>query len=239
MKPEFFPSRGKQTEAPSEGGNLQAEEEDDLDKLLEQYERQAEADKAKVLSTKEEKALAQMGMAELRESALAKPLSAQTKSVLCTKPDLILPSHFETHFALLISLLRVLCLCRGFQLLAKMGYKEGEGIGTSVKGRVAPIAVDLKSGRTGLGIDEGRKRQREAAKLVKEAQGAKVCACVPVYIFALWMRGTHEDNLGVLKSLQPCFGAQMPSGGEAWRTCVQTTSPSKLHHLLIDKPSSI
>ena len=77
------------------------------------------------------------------------------------------------------SLLRVLRLCRGFQLLAKMGYKEGEGIGKSVKGRVAPIAVDLKSGRTGLGIDEGRKRQREAARLVKQAQGVVCCACAP------------------------------------------------------------
>ncbi|BDA45554.1 probable G patch domain-containing protein 11 [Coccomyxa sp. Obi] len=134
------PDRDKRREAPVEEGSSQAEEEDDLDKLLEQYERQAEADKAKVLSAKEEKSLAQMGMAELRENALAKPLSAQTK---------------------------------GFQLLAKMGYKEGEGIGKSVKGRVAPIAVDLKSGRTGLGVDEGRKRQREAAKLVKEAQDAK------------------------------------------------------------------
>lgn len=68
-------------------------------------------------------------------------------------------------------------------MLAKMGYKEGEGIGKSVKGRVAPIAVDLKSGRTGLGVDEGKKRQREAAKVVKQAQGVKVCACAPLNIF--------------------------------------------------------
>ena len=81
MTRERCPSRDKRREAPSEECSLQAEEEDDLDKLLEQYERQAEADKAKVLSAKEEKSLTQMGMAELRENALAKPLSAQTKSV--------------------------------------------------------------------------------------------------------------------------------------------------------------
>ncbi len=56
-------------------------------------------------------------------------------------------------------------------MLAKMGYKEGEGIGKSVKGRVAPIAIDLKSGRTGLGVDEARKRQRAAIDLLKQEKG--------------------------------------------------------------------
>ena len=59
--------------------NDKEEEEDDLDKLLEQYDRQAEMDKAKVLSASGEKTLSQMGMKDLRETALAKPLSADTK----------------------------------------------------------------------------------------------------------------------------------------------------------------
>ncbi|KAK9904216.1 hypothetical protein WJX75_007039 [Coccomyxa subellipsoidea] len=62
--------------------NDKEEEEDDLDKLLEQYDRQAEMDKAKVLSASGEKTLSQMGMKDLRETALAKPLSADTKTGL-------------------------------------------------------------------------------------------------------------------------------------------------------------
>lgn len=56
-------------------------------------------------------------------------------------------------------------------MLAKMGYKEGQGIGKSVKGIVAPISIDVKPARTGLGVDEERKRQKEAAKLVAAERG--------------------------------------------------------------------
>ncbi len=55
------------------------DEDDDLDKLLEQYNKQAEEDKAKVLSAVGKKTLSQMGMKELRETGLAQPLSAETK----------------------------------------------------------------------------------------------------------------------------------------------------------------
>ncbi len=58
--------------------------------------------------------------------------------------------------------------CRGFQLLAKMGYKAGEGIGKEGKGRAAPITVDLKASRTGLGVDEDRKRKQESYKQLQE-----------------------------------------------------------------------
>ena len=58
--------------------------------------------------------------------------------------------------------------CRGFQLLAKMGYKAGEGIGKEGKGRAAPIIVDLKASRTGLGVDEDRKRKQESHKQLQE-----------------------------------------------------------------------
>ena len=68
-------------------------------------------------------------------------------------------------------------LSRGFQLLAKMGYTEGEGIGRSVKGRAAPIDVSLKAGRTGLGIDEERKRKKEDAKLQHTHRGAGLPVC--------------------------------------------------------------
>ncbi len=76
------------------------------------------------------------------------------------------------------------CLvCRGFQLLVKMGYKAGEGIGRDGRGRAAPISVDLKAGRTGLGVDEDRKRKQHSYKQLQELRSmlcllwtTRVCA---------------------------------------------------------------
>jgi hypothetical protein len=95
--------------------------------------------------------------------------------------------------------LRTACWCRGYQLLAQMGYREGEGIGRSVKGRAAPIQVSLKPGRTGLGIDEDRKRKQESFKAQQSSRGACIAYqaqhCVPAGAHALCMsvRGWHTD----------------------------------------------
>ncbi len=62
--------------------------------------------------------------------------------------------------------------CRGFQLLAKMGYKPGQGIGAGGGGRVAPLEVDLKATRAGLGIDEAKKRQRDTSRAHQAERGA-------------------------------------------------------------------
>ena len=55
------------------------DEDDDLDKLLQQYEAEAEEDWRKVQVVAEEKPASQMGMAELREAGMAKPISSDTK----------------------------------------------------------------------------------------------------------------------------------------------------------------
>lgn len=52
-----------------------------------------------------------------------------------------------------------------------MGYKPGQGIGASVRGRSDPLEIDLRTGRTGLGIHEERKRKKEVAKLQKADLG--------------------------------------------------------------------
>lgn len=64
----------------------------------------------------------------------------------------------------------------GFRLLAKQGYAAGEGIGRSRICAAEPIALDLKTSRAGLGIDEARRRQREAdlAKAKQEREAAAV-----------------------------------------------------------------
>lgn len=52
----------------------------------------------------------------------------------------------------------------GFQLLSKMGYKVGKGIGKTETGRIEPIEIDLEQQRSGLG------RQR----MIKEQQKRKI-----------------------------------------------------------------
>lgn len=42
---------------------------------------------------------------------------------------------------------------KGFRLMAKMGYKSGEGLGKNNTGRVEPVPINLKPSRTGLGRD--------------------------------------------------------------------------------------
>nr|CAB3250459.1 G patch domain-containing protein 11-like [Phallusia mammillata] len=60
----------------------------------------------------------------------------------------------------------------GFKLLAKMGYKIGEGLGAKGEGRTEPVPVDVKSGRTGLGRDsavkEAQARRQKMQVVVKE-----------------------------------------------------------------------
>jgi len=46
---------------------------------------------------------------------------------------------------------------KGFALLAKMGYKPGQGLGKDESGRVDPIDVNVKNNRSGFGRDEARK----------------------------------------------------------------------------------
>jgi len=48
---------------------------------------------------------------------------------------------------------------KGFAMLQKMGYKPGMGIGKQEKGRVEPISIEVKAGRSGLGVDSENKRK--------------------------------------------------------------------------------
>ncbi|KPP79512.1 G patch domain-containing protein 11-like [Scleropages formosus] len=50
---------------------------------------------------------------------------------------------------------------KGFALLAKMGYKAGQGLGKDGAGRVEPIPLNIKSDRGGIGMEEVKKRKAE------------------------------------------------------------------------------
>ena len=57
--------------------------------------------------------------------------------------------------------------------MAKMGYQAGQGLGAGGSGRVAPIEVDVKGSKAGLGVEEAAKRRQAEADLLSEGQGAQ------------------------------------------------------------------
>ncbi|XP_053315257.1 G patch domain-containing protein 11 [Spea bombifrons] len=50
---------------------------------------------------------------------------------------------------------------KGFAMLQKMGYKKGQALGKKGDGIVEPIPLNLKTGRSGIGHDEMKKRKAE------------------------------------------------------------------------------
>lgn len=68
---------------------------------------------------------------------------------------------------------------KGFSLLKKFGFQEGQGLGSQGQGRTEPVPIEIKAGRGGLGLDAVKKQQvaaRERAQelLAKRAQVREV-----------------------------------------------------------------
>ena len=62
---------------------------------------------------------------------------------------------------------------RGFEMLKRMGYKEGESLGQSNTGRVEPILpMEVKTSRSGLGREDAVRRQRRAEAEAQEKERA-------------------------------------------------------------------
>ncbi|DBA96331.1 hypothetical protein WJX82_007548 [Trebouxia sp. C0006] len=58
---------------------------------------------------------------------------------------------------------------KGFQMLAAMGYQPGRGLGRGLAGQAAPVPVQLKAGRQGVGIEQNKRRkQQEVEQQQKE-----------------------------------------------------------------------
>lgn len=89
-------------------------------------------------------------------------------------PDTPVCSSQHSIQAKLQLVLDALMQCRrGFQLLQRMGWSDGQGLGASSAGRAVPLDVELKTKRTGLGIDEGCKRRAAAAKQKHQERGER------------------------------------------------------------------
>lgn len=50
---------------------------------------------------------------------------------------------------------------KGFQLMAKMGFKAGMALGKKEEGRKEPVPIEVKTTREGLGRDADRKRKQK------------------------------------------------------------------------------
>lgn len=62
---------------------------------------------------------------------------------------------------------------KGFAMLAKMGYKEGDAIGRSSTGIVEPIPIQVKCGRAGLGRDAAIKQLEEYRDKLRKTKAAQ------------------------------------------------------------------
>ena len=62
-------------------------------------------------------------------------------------------------------------IARGFQMLAAMGYQHGQGLGKGQSGRAAPVSVQFKTGKHGLGIEENKKRKEQQIERQQQDRG--------------------------------------------------------------------
>lgn len=59
---------------------------------------------------------------------------------------------------------------KGFAMLAKMGYKQGDAIGRSSSGIVEPISIQVKTNRAGLGREAAIKQLTEYREKLRKAK---------------------------------------------------------------------
>ena len=67
-------------------------------------------------------------------------------------------------------------------MLAAMGYQPGQGIGKGQTGRIAPVPVEIKGGRQGLGVEENRKRKKVQAEEQQKQRGSTVVLVCTQYM---------------------------------------------------------
>lgn len=61
---------------------------------------------------------------------------------------------------------------KGFQMMAKLGYKPGSGLGKGASGRTEPIQLAMKEDKSGIGLENEKKRKfrEEMEKIKKRAK---------------------------------------------------------------------
>ncbi|KAF5830341.1 hypothetical protein DUNSADRAFT_14705 [Dunaliella salina] len=66
---------------------------------------------------------------------------------------------------------------KGLKMMQSMGYQVGKGLGAQGQGPTAPVAIDIRGKRTGLGVDEAkraRKAQQQQEAHERQVKRAKL-----------------------------------------------------------------
>jgi hypothetical protein len=68
---------------------------------------------------------------------------------------------------------------KGFQMMAKLGYKPGSGLGKGASGRTEPIQLAMKEDKSGIGLENEKKRKfreevEKSKKRAKAEEGRKL-----------------------------------------------------------------
>eukprot|EP00038_Savillea_parva_P025579 m.48435 g.48435 ORF g.48435 m.48435 type:complete len:296 (-) comp6993_c0_seq1:77-964(-) len=89
---------------------------------------------------------------------------------------------------------------KGFQLLAKMGYKAGTGLGPGAKGMATPVSVEVKTGRQGLGLAAAKRQQAAARDRTRQLHATRRERAVANLQadFRLRMRQKHLERQAVI-----------------------------------------
>ncbi|KAL6750136.1 hypothetical protein V8C86DRAFT_2820175 [Haematococcus lacustris] len=117
---------------------------------------------------------------------------------------------------------------KGFQLLKAMGYQAGQGLGRGAQGPVEPLPLLPKMSRTGLGVDEQKRRAAAAAHqaaLQEQAKRARLEA-----VTAVSFTQANRDGFAARKALQQLE--------EAWRAAqsLAASGPAQARALLLPTP---
>ena len=147
---------------------------EDVDKLFAEYEAQAKADSAaaerKTLKLKNKR---QKSMKEIRQEGLDAPIANDNKYgalaylTLADSDDSCWVSSKSWH----LDFIWLNDLARGFQMLAAMGYQPGRGLGRGLAGQAAPVPVQLKAGRQGVGIEQNKRRKQQEVEQQQKERG--------------------------------------------------------------------
>ncbi|VDP14215.1 unnamed protein product [Echinostoma caproni] len=57
---------------------------------------------------------------------------------------------------------------KGFNMLVKMGYAPGKGLGKNAEGRAEPVPIEVRSSRSGLGRDAAERERKEAIQRIRQ-----------------------------------------------------------------------
>lgn len=81
---------------------------------------------------------------------------------------------------------------KGFAMMAKMGYKQGDAIGKSTQGIIEPIGIQIKSDRGGLGREAALQQLKERRAEIRRQKLANASKTAEVSVEEFRKRMTQK-----------------------------------------------